>query len=313
MSVNRVHPSWGGPWRTGPPGDHRPPPAGSAAEDAVNGAFAVLVVAAALGRWAAEAAAEAAVDTRRRVLARLPFSRTGVVRRAVHGPVLRALTHPASAAVRVLAAAADELVPDAARAVLARVDVPGLVRDFVDLDRLAEMLDVDTVVARLDLDALVDKVDVSRVVDRVDLDAIAARLDLDALVDKVDVSRVVDRVDLDAIAARLDLDALVDKVDVSRVVDRVDLDHAVDRVDIDRVIARADVAGLARYVVEEIDLPGLLRDSTGSVTGEVVRGVRHQGVDADHAVERVVDRLLHRSGRRTGTGAADGRGPGGAK
>src|SRR3712207_8816407 len=95
MSVNRVHPSWGGPWRTGPPGpprDHRPPPAVSAAEDAVNGAFAVLAVAAALGRCAAEAAAEAAVDTRRRVLARLPFSRTGVVRRAVHGPVLRALT-----------------------------------------------------------------------------------------------------------------------------------------------------------------------------------------------------------------------------
>src|SRR3712207_7117098 len=57
-----------------------------------------------------------------------------------------------SAAVRVLAAAADDLVPDAARAVLARVDVPDLVRDFVDLDRLAEMLDVDTVVARLDLD-----------------------------------------------------------------------------------------------------------------------------------------------------------------
>jgi hypothetical protein len=225
----------------------------------VNGAFAVLAVAAALGRWAAEAAAEAAVDTRHLVLARLPFSRTGVVRRAVHGPLLRALTHPATAAVRVLAAAADELVPDAARAVLARVDVPGLVRDFVDLDRLAEMLDVD------------------------------------------------------AVAARLDLDALVDKVDVARVVDRVDLDHAVDRVDIDRVIARADVAGLARYVVEEIDLPGLLRDSTGSVTGEVMRGVRHQGVDADHAVERVVDRLLHRSGRRTGTGAADGRDPGRAR
>ena len=55
-----------------------------------------------------------------------------------------------------------------------------------------------------------------------------------------------------------------------------------------------------------IDLPALLRASTGSVTGEVVRGVREQGVDADRAVERVVDRLLHRSSRRTATGAADG-------
>jgi hypothetical protein len=76
-------------------------------------------------------------------------------------------------------------------------------------------------------------------------------------------------------------------------------------VDVDRVIARTDVAGLARYVVEEIDLPCLLRASTGSVTAEMVRGVRDEGVDADRAVERVVDRLLRRSGRRTATGLAD--------
>jgi hypothetical protein len=73
----------------------------------------------------------------------------------------------------------------------------------------------------------------------------------------------------------------------------------VDRVDVDRVIARTDVAGLARYIVDEIGLPGLLRTSTGSVTSEVVRSVRDQGADADRAVERVVDRLLHRHGRRT--------------
>jgi hypothetical protein len=73
-------------------------------------------------------------------------------------------------------------------------------------------------------------------------------------------------------------------------------------VDVDRVIARTDVAGIARYVVQEIDLPGLLRASTGSVTSEVVRSVRDQGADADRAVERVVDRLLHRHGRHTGTG-----------
>jgi hypothetical protein len=118
-----------------------------------------------------------------------------------------------------------------------------------------------------------------------------ARLDLDRIVDKVDVSRVIDKVDLDAVVSRVDLD---------RAVDRVDLDRAVDRVDIDRVLSRTDLAGLARYVVAEIDLPGLLRASTGSVTTEVVRSVRDQGADADRAVERVVDRLLRRQARHTG-------------
>jgi hypothetical protein len=287
---------------------------GSAVGDAVDGAFAVLAVAASLVRYAA-------ARSRRRLLPHLPFTEQGIaLRRALHGPLGWALAHPASAAVRALAVAADELVPDVTRAVLARLDVPALVREFVDLDRLAALLDVDAVAAKLDLDAVLDRVDVNAiaakldldaVLDRVDvnaiaakldLDAVAARLDLDTLVDKVDVSRVIDRVDLDAIVARVDLDRAVGRVDLDAVVARVDLDRAVDRVDVDRVIARTDVAGLARYVVQEIDLPGLLRASTGSVTSEMVRGVRDQGADADRAVERVVDRLLHRHGRRTGTG-----------
>jgi hypothetical protein len=198
---------------------------GSAVGDAVNGAFAVLAIAAALVRYAAEAAARSRLG----VVPRLPF--TGEepgLRRVLHGSVVGKLARPASAAMGALAVAADEWVPGVSRAVLARLDVRTLVREFVDLDRLAALLDVDAVVAR------------------------------------------------------------------------VDLDRAVDRVDIDRVIARTDVAGLARYVGQEIDLPGLLRASTGSMTSEMVRGVRDQGADADVAVERAVDRLPHRYGRRTG-------------
>ena len=239
---------------------------GSAVEDAVNGAYAVLAVAAGLLRYLVERATHG----RHAVVFRLPltgyrFGLSGV------------LTDTAWVTVRALAGMADRVVPGVARAVLARLDVPALVREFVDLDRLAAVLDVDAVVARVDLDAL------------------AARLDLDAAVERVDIARILDRVDLDALAARLDLDAAVD---------RVDLDRAVDRVDVDRVLARTDLAGLARYVVQEIDLPGLLRASSGSVSSEMVRSVRDQGADADKAVERVVDRWLHRHGRRAGR--ADG-------
>jgi hypothetical protein len=307
--MNPVDPPLDGVQRVGPPDAPRSTPPGTAlvpsggnahdyAENyAVDGAFAVLVVAAALVRHATEALAR----SRRSILPRLPFP-GAVLHRVFHGPVARALAHPASAAVRVMAAAADELVPEATRAVLARLDVPALVREFVDLDRLAAMLDADAVVARVDLDAVLDRVDLNAIAARLDLDAVAARLDLDTLVDKVDISRILDRVDLDAVVDRVNLDRAVGRVDLDVVVDRVDLDRAVDRVDVDRVIARTDVAGIARYVVQEIDLPGLLRASTGSVTSEVVRSVRDQGADADRAVERVVDRLLHRHGRHTGTG-----------
>jgi hypothetical protein len=289
VAVNPVDPRIGGAQMVGPPVVPRSAPPhpgrvhtdGSAVEDVANGAVAILAVAAALVRYAAEMATR----SRRSALPRLPFigPRGPVLRRALSGPVARVLGPRASAAVRALSVVADELVPGVTRAVLARLDVLALVREFVDLDRLAAMLDVDAVVARVDLDAVLDRVDVDAIAARLDLDAVAARLDLNALVDKVDVARVIDRVDLDT------------------VVDGVDLDRAVDRVDVDRVIARTDVAGLARYVVQEIDLPGLLSASTGTVTSEMVRSVRDQGADADRAVERVVDRLLHRHGRRTGT------------
>jgi len=281
----------------------------------VDAALALLVVASALTRYLTEVAVRSGS---RGFSRRLPTAGpASALLRLLGGPVPQALMHPLSAVAARASAAADRLVPQVVRAVLARIDVPSLVREYVALDDLAAMLDVDAVVARADLDAAVRRVDIDAVLDRVDLDAVAARLDLEAvvarldldrIVEKVDIARIVDRVDLDEIVARVDLDRAVERVDIARVVDRVDvdaivakvdLDRAVERVDVDRVIARADITGLAWYVVREIDLAGLLRASSGSVTSEMVRSVRDQSMDADRAVERVVDRLLRRSGRRT--------------
>jgi hypothetical protein len=296
-------------------------------DDVTEAAVALVAVGTALLRYLAERGAAA----RREVLPRRPS-----VRRALAGVAGQVLAHPLAAAIRTASVVADHVVPAAASAVLSRLDVPALVREFVDVDRLAELLDVDAVVARVNLDRAVDRVDIARVLDRVDLDAVVARVNLDRAVDRVDIARVLDRVDVDEVVAKVDFDRAVDRVDIARVLDRVDvddvvakvdldravdrvdiarvldrvdvddvvakvdLDRAVDRVDVDRVIARTDIAGLARYIVDVIDLPGLVRASTGSVTSEVVRGVRDQGADADRAVERVVDRLLHRHTRRTG-------------
>ena len=318
MAVNVPDHPTGSGRRSGPPEIRRPVGAARSPArlpaDVVEATAAVVSAVLALVRRAGYAAVRRPDDPVPHVRLAPRSSSPG---KDLPGRVARLLTRPAEAMLHALGAAADELVPGVTRAVLARLDVPGLVREYVDLDRLAAMLDVDAVVARVDLDAVLDRIDVDAVAARLDLDAVAARLDLDALVDKVDVARVVARVDLDAVASGLDLDALVERVDVIRVIDRVDLDavvervdldRAVERVDVDRVLARTDVAGLARYVVQVIDLPGLLRASTGTVTSEMVRSVRDQGADADRAVERVVDRLLRRPGRRTATVPDDARG-----
>lgn len=57
---------------------------------------------------------------------------------------------------------------------------------------------------------------------------------------------------------------------------------------------RLDLIGLAGEVVDGIDLPAIIRQSTDSVTAEVMADVRTQGERADDLVSGFVDRLLGR-------------------
>jgi hypothetical protein len=87
---------------------------------------------------------------------------------------------------------------------------------------------------------------------------------------------------------------------VDQVLHRVDLTRIVlENVDIDKILVAVDLPKVAEYVVDEIDLSAIIRDSTSSVTSEAVRGVRMQSVDADQAVSRLADRLVHRRQRKT--------------
>ena len=161
----------------------------------------------------------------------------------------------------------DAWAPVLVEAVVERIDLTRLVREHVDLDALVASVDLDAAVARVDLDAIAATLDV---------DAVVARADLDAAVARVDIEAILDRVDLDAIAATLDVDAVVA------------------RADLDRVIARIDIVSIVEEVLDAIDLPAIIRDSTGSMASETVRGVRMTGVSADDALSRVVDRALFR-------------------
>ena len=136
---------------------------------------------------------------------------------------------------------------------------------------------------------------------RMDLTEVVRRyVDLDDLVASVDLDQAVGRVDLDAVIGRLDLDRIVrERVDLDGIVSTVDIDAVAARIDIDAVISRIDLVGLAEDVIAEVDLPEIIRESTGSMASETVRGVRMQGISADEAVGRAVDRFrLVRSRRR---------------
>lgn len=147
---------------------------------------------------------------------------------------------------------------------------------------------------------LLRRIDLTRAVLRhVDLDAVVAGVDLDAAAARLDVDAVARRLDVEAVVARLDLTRIVqDKVDLDAVVAAVDLDAAAARLDLEAVIDRIDLAGIAEQVIAEVDLPGIIRGSTGSMASDTVTGVRMQSISGDEAIARAIDRLRLRRGRR---------------
>ncbi|MFM7271547.1 MAG: hypothetical protein ACKO2C_07915 [Actinomycetes bacterium] len=118
--------------------------------------------------------------------------------------------------------------------------------------------------------------------------AIVERLDLAAIIAAVPIDRIVEQIDIDAIIARVDVDALIRRVDV---------DGIVARVDVNRIMARVDIAPMASEVLDTIDIGSIVRESTGSVTGDIVDSARVQSMQLDTLVNRIVDTILLRRRR----------------
>ena len=116
-------------------------------------------------------------------------------------------------------------------------------------------------------------------------DAILERLDLtDLVLQRVDLRRVVE--------------STLDEMDLtSLVLQRVDVNAIVGAADIDAVIDRVPIVTIADYVIDEIDLPQIIRDSTSGVAGEALDSVRRQGVGADMLLAGFVDRIVRRRAR----------------
>ncbi|MFB9876814.1 hypothetical protein ACFFMN_02625 [Planobispora siamensis] len=191
------------------------------------------------------------------------LGRVGRLVMTVTRPVARMVLHPPVLAPRYHPARWVEEAADRGRRVRLRGER--------DLERVVDALVpvvVEQALRRLDLTAVVaENVDLDALVAGVDLDAAAAHIDLGAAAARIDLDEAAARIDVDAIAARIDLDA---------------------------IIARIDLAGLAEQVIDAIDLPEIIRDSTGSMTSGVVRGVRMQSIGADEKVASVFGRILRR-------------------
>lgn len=83
-----------------------------------------------------------------------------------------------------------------------------------------------------------------------------------------------------------DLIAVIATQIVELVLDELDLNELVRR--------RVDLVGLTNEVIAGIDLDAIIRESTDSMTAEVISDVRQQGERADDVVSGFVDRLLGR-------------------
>ena len=187
--------------------------------------------------------------------------------------------------------------------VLDQIDLTELVERRVDLDRVAEGIDIVRILDRLDLTEIVLR--------GVDLDRVADGLDIERILDRLDLTEtVLRRVDLDRVADGLDIERILDRLDLTEIVLRdVDLDRIADALDIERILDHMDLIGLADYIVDGIDLPRIIRESTGSVASEGLRGVRTRSIEADQALAQFVDRFFPRR-RSAAARAVPGTGPG---
>jgi hypothetical protein len=145
---------------------------------------------------------------------------------------------------------------------------------------------VDAILDRIDLTQIViDRVKIMRIVDEVDIAGIVGHLDFDSIIESVPIDHILEVVDINGIVARVNLDQIMARVDVNAVVSTVD---------IPAIISRVDLGSIVNQVIDEVDLPEIIWESSGGMASATVVGVRMQGRTADERIDRIVDRVLRR-------------------
>jgi hypothetical protein len=125
------------------------------------------------------------------------------------------------------------------------------------------------------------------------LDAVVPRA-ADVILSRLDLTGIVlTRVQLEPIIMRA-----LDELDLTEIVlSRVDIDAIVAKADVEAIIDRVPIVPIADYVIDEIDLPQIIRQSTGGVATEAINSVRVQSFGADQWAARLTDAIVRRRHR----------------
>lgn len=95
------------------------------------------------------------------------------------------------------------------------------------------------------------------------------------------------------------VNAVVSRIDINEIVrEYVDVNEIVAQADIAPILDRVPMTEIADYVIEEIDLPSLVRESTGGVADGLLGTLRFQAIQTDNFVSLIVDRILFRKKMR---------------
>jgi hypothetical protein len=97
------------------------------------------------------------------------------------------------------------------------------------------------------------------------------------------------------------VNAVIGRMNLTEIVlDRVDIDEIVAQADLEKIIDRLPLIDLANYIIDEIDLAQIIRQSTGGIATDAMNTTRMQAIDADDLVQKVVDTImLRRKARKT--------------
>ena len=153
------------------------------------------------------------------------------------------------------------------------------------LELVVEVLDVNTLLARIDLNAVLVRVELNDLLDRVDINQV---------LDGVDINRVLDRADINRVLDRADINRVLDQADINRVLDRADMDRLMARIDINEIAARVDIEAL----VANTDLGALMASSSSTLATEAVDRGRSHAVSMDDTIARWVSRLRRNHAER---------------
>ncbi len=128
--------------------------------------------------------------------------------------------------------------------------------------------------------------------------AVIAQLDMDALMGQLPIDAIVARVDIDALLDKVNVEGIIERVDVEKIIERVDVNAIVGRVDVQEIMSKVDIAPMAEEILAVVDIGAIVRESTGSITGDMVDGGRVTAMRVDGFVDRVTDRILFRRKER---------------